>query len=90
VSRIVVETASRYESPQLPQQGEVWLCVESGNLYEMRERADLLYRACHRVGAPERFGCDPSVKCACWDSAVREGRWIRVLNCPPLTEKAKP
>ena len=84
--RIVVETHSeRFQPRDLPQKGEVWLNVESGLLYEMRDpsRDGQPYRGCHKVGAPETdYGCDPSVECACWDDAVRGGQWVKVLNCP--------
>jgi hypothetical protein len=70
---ILVETESRQYKPRaLPQEGEVWLFLQSGMLYEMRKRDTLVgvnYRSCHRVGAPETgYGCD-----ACWDTAVYEG-----------------
>ena len=82
---ILVETESRQYKPRaLPQEGEVWLCLQSGILYEMRKRDardGALYRSCHRIGAPETdYGCDPTVHAACWDTAVYEGRWVRVLN----------
>ena len=83
---IVVETcALNYRPRPLPEKGEVWLLVERGMLYEMRERSrDGSHWSCHRVGAPERdYGCDPTVFCACWVTSVHEGRWVRVLNCPP-------
>ena len=88
--RIVVETVSTsYAVRELPKAGEVWLLVESGLLYEMREiSSNGLHRSCHRVDAPEsHYGCDPTVSSACWHTAVREGRWIRVMNCPTLAAR---
>jgi hypothetical protein len=86
--RIAVETDDRVPGAPPPEAGEVWLRMSTGELYEMREwvKSDQgSYRACHRVGAPESgYGCDPEVWCACFDVDVRNGRWIRVLNCPPL------
>lgn len=83
MARILVETnASHYTEVALPQEGEVWLRVQTGHLYEMREWKGA-YRACHRLGTPEEgYGCDPSVNCACHSDQVREGQWIRVLNVP--------
>ena len=88
---LLVETESaNYKPRALPDAGEVWLFVSTGMLYEMRERdRSRSYRSCHRIGAPEmRYGCDPTVFCACWDSAVSEGRWVRVHNCPPPSNEA--
>lgn len=94
MARIIVETdASKYVAPDLPRAGEVWLRVDTGHLYLMQERSNregYPYRGCWRLGAPEDYGCDPSVKCATWDSAVRHGEWIRVLNCPEQVSPKRP
>jgi hypothetical protein len=86
---IAVETNSHSWKPRdLPRKGEIWLRLESGMLYEMRERDPAgQWRACHRVGAPEfDYEPDTTVHCACWDSAVRMGEWVRVFNCPTQKE----
>lgn len=88
--RFAVDIDAGRRDVELPKEGEVWLCLESGYLYEMGAmRGGEPWRHCHRIGAPEQYGCDPTVDCACWDSAVREGRWIRVLNCPPHVGEGK-
>lgn len=88
--KIVVETDARVTGCDVPTPGEIWLRVDTGMLYEMREwvagtERNGPYRACHRVDAPESgYGCGPTVHCACFDSDVVNGKWIRVMNCPEL------
>lgn len=66
-----------------PREGEIWLCVETGMLYEIRG-SDLAYRTAHRLHAPESgYGCDPTMFVAVHPTSVQEGRWIRVHNALP-------
>lgn len=82
--RIVVDTDDRAPPATPPENGQIWLLIESGTLYEMRDWVqDAGYRSCHRVGSPEtNYGCDPTVALACFNEDVHRGRWVQVLNCP--------
>jgi hypothetical protein len=93
--RIVVETDASIAGWSKPAQGDVWLFVETGLLYEMREWKNAsgpndrtmwdAHRTAHRIGAPESdYGCEPAVFVAVFDDAVKHGRWIRVMNCPAV------
>lgn len=87
--RIVVETSSKIAPPI---EGEVWLHVDSGMLYEIRQWREATYQdfgnsicgahhLAHRIDAPEsKYGCDPSVFVAVFDHDVCVGRWIKVEN----------
>lgn len=88
--RIVVETDASIVGCPMPQVGEVWVNVEDGRLYEMREERGAgtihgPYRSAHRIDAPEtHYGCDPSVFVAVFDDAVRNGKWLKVTNADEL------
>jgi len=73
---IAVETDSRLVTTRALPRGGLLCRMTTRNF-------DAYWRNCQPLGTDKN---QPGPGMECWDVAVYEGQWVRVLNCPNLSE----